>query len=168
MVRALAPRRAGCGRSIPHARGAARDVVIPCHIGGRCTGERPVFFDARPWSEVTGAASNAKQLRVSNKRGLACDHCLWKEGSARELCSRLPRAALDVVISHPTGGRKRCCVLEWTTQRHNTQRRRRRSMGYGRTGRRPGNGVAAFLLPCKRGSHRRTAVVTRSRLRLAL
>ena len=33
---------------------------------------------------------------------------------------------------------------------------------------RPCNGVAAFLLPCDRGSHRHTAVVTRPRLSLAL
>ena len=41
-------------------------------------------------------------------------------------------------------------------------------MGHGRTGRRPGNGVAAFLLPYERGSHSHTAVVTRPRLNLAL
>ena len=33
---------------------------------------------------------------------------------------------------------------------------------------RPGNGVAAFLLTCERGSHSHTVVVTRPRLRLAL
>ena len=35
-------------------------------------------------------------------------------------------------------------------------------------GGRPGNGVAALFLSCKRGPHRHTAVVTRPRLGLAL
>ena len=35
-------------------------------------------------------------------------------------------------------------------------------------GARPGNGAAAWLLSCERGSHRRTAVATRPCLRLAL
>ena len=40
-------------------------------------------------------------------------------------------------------------------------------MGYGDTGLRPGNGVSALFLPCERGSHCHTAVVTRPRLSLA-
>ena len=60
------------------------------------------------------------------------------------------RRTADTTHERRRTSTKRCCMPT------RAQSRRRRSMGRWGTaelGRRPGNGVAAFLLPCERGSH---------------
>ena len=96
-------------------RGAARElyagarrvtlvVVGPCPMEGHCTSGRPPSFVARPWCDVSAAASNPQPAFAWQVRARLCAGCLSGGGAARELVARARRAALLRSIHAPVGG----------------------------------------------------------------
>ena len=74
---ARAPCRAGCGRPMP--------------VEGRCAGERPLFFGARPWCDVPAAASTPSQRRC-DARAARLRSSLGRRRSTQACCARaVPR-----------------------------------------------------------------------------
>ena len=81
------------------ARRAALVVVDSGHVKGHCTGGRPLCFVARPWCDVSAAASNAnaKPAFAWHVRARHCAGCLSGRGAARELAACARRVALVVI-----------------------------------------------------------------------
>ena len=92
------------------ARRAALAVVGPGSVKGHCAGGRSLCFDARPWCDVSAAASNPQPAFAWHVRTRHCADYLSSGGATRELAARARRAALVVigpgtVKGHCTGGR---------------------------------------------------------------
>ena len=97
--------------------------------------------------------------------------CLWPPRAALHMGARAP--PLSGGLAHgPANERRRTTVKYEKMLRAHTGTKHKAGdadrWGTETLGVRPGNGVAALFLPCERGSHRHTAVVTSPRLRLAL
>ena len=71
------------------ARRAACIVVAPYPMGGRYTGERPLFAGVRPWFDVRAAASSLRSRLSGGTRGRATAHAVSREGAhhARLQCT---------------------------------------------------------------------------------
>ena len=89
------------------ARAALRGVLFgPCFIQGHFTSERPLFFGARPCSDVLAAASNAKHaLRLAwRKRHCALSLSLSGGGAARALARHANRCNALYKATAPARG----------------------------------------------------------------
>ena len=73
--------------SLPRARRAALVVFGPRTTDWHCSGERPLGFVARPWSDMLAAASNQQPAFAWQTRARHCATCLSGGGAARKLAA---------------------------------------------------------------------------------
>ena len=100
---------AGClsggGAARAHAtrtRCVALVLIGLCVPESHCTSRRPLPFAARPWYDVSGAASRTSGFRVTNARARHCAGCRLGEGAVRALATRARCAAMGVVDPRAT------------------------------------------------------------------
>ena len=83
------------------ARRAALVVVGMYAVEGRCTGERPLSFGARPWCDLPAAASNSK-LAVCEAQVRVRSVSLGKRLSTLASCARASYRSRSGALSSPS------------------------------------------------------------------
>jgi hypothetical protein len=82
---------AGASRELAaHAHHAALAVGAPHTRLGRCSGERPLSFAARPWCDVPDAASQNQPAFAWHAGARHRARCLSREGALRKRAVRVP------------------------------------------------------------------------------
>ena len=89
---------------VAHGRRATVIVIDLGTANGHCTGGTPLFFVARPWCDVSAAASNPQPAFAWHVRARHFAACLSGGGGARELAARARRAAPVAIDSGTAKG----------------------------------------------------------------